>query len=168
MTPEVFIAQAAPAATTTTTEQPTPACAGKCPLKDYPYSFAGVFAAGLIIGILLAKLCCKGRKSGSSVSARSEAKRISHYAHPNSGCVEIYVGNLSYDMSEDQLRKEFEKFGKVEMARIILNRFQKSKGFGFVEMPNRAEAEAAINALNDKDIMGRKLRVNEAKNKSRD
>ncbi|MBQ7189706.1 MAG: RNA-binding protein [Kiritimatiellae bacterium] len=71
-------------------------------------------------------------------------------------------------MTEDQLRKEFEKFGKVEMARIILNRFQKSKGFGFVEMPNRAEAEAAINALNDKDIMGRKLRVNEAKNKSRD
>lgn len=165
MTPTLFIAQAP---TTTTTEQPTPACEGKCPFKTYPGSFAGVFAAGLITGILLARIFCKGRKSGSTVSARSEAKRISHYAHSNSGCVEIYVGNLSYDMTEDQLRKEFEKFGKVEMARIILNRFQKSKGFGFVEMPNRAEAEAAINALNDKDIMGRKLRVNEAKNKSRD
>lgn len=84
-------------------------------------------------------------------------------------CVEIYVGNLSYDMSEAQMRKEFEKFGAVKSARIISNRFNhKSKGFGFVEMPNRPEAEAAIKALHDKDILGRKLRVNEAKNKSRE
>ena len=84
-------------------------------------------------------------------------------------CVEIYVGNLSYDMTEEQMRKEFEKYGAVFSARIISNRFnQKSKGFGFVEMPNRSEAEAAIKALNDKDIQGRKLRVNEAKNKSRE
>ncbi|MBQ9430170.1 MAG: RNA-binding protein [Kiritimatiellae bacterium] len=83
--------------------------------------------------------------------------------------MEIYVGNLSYDMTEDQMRKEFEKFGTVFSARIISNRFnQKSKGFGFVEMPNRPEAEAAIKALNDKDVQGRKLRVNEAKNKSRE
>ena len=82
-------------------------------------------------------------------------------------CVEIYVGNLSYDMSEAQMRKEFEKYGTVKSARIISNRFnRKSKGFGFVEMPNRPEAEAAIKALHDKDILGRKLRVNEAKNKS--
>lgn len=84
-------------------------------------------------------------------------------------CVEIYVGNLSYDMTEAQMRKEFEKFGAVKSARIISNRFNhKSKGFGFVEMPNRPEAEAAIKALHDKDILGRKLRVNEAKNKSRE
>jgi len=84
-------------------------------------------------------------------------------------CVEIYVGNLSYDMSEAQMRKEFEKYGAVKSARIISNRFNhKSKGFGFVEMPIRVEAEAAIKALHDKDILGRKLRVNEAKNKSRD
>lgn len=84
-------------------------------------------------------------------------------------CVEIYVGNLSYDMTEAQMRKEFEKYGAVKSARIITNRFNhKSKGFGFVEMPNRPEAEAAIKALHDKDILGRKLRINEAKNKSRE
>ena len=83
--------------------------------------------------------------------------------------IEIYVGNLSYDMSEAQLRKEFERFGAVKSARIIENRFNhKSKGFGFVEMPNRPEAEAAIKSLHDRDLMGRKLRVNEAKNKSRE
>ena len=110
---------------------------------------------GLTIGIIMAKRCKKGR---------------SGYAAGGDGdCVEIYVGNLSYDMSEAQMRKEFEKYGAVKSARIISNRFNhKSKGFGFVEMPNRPEAEAAIRALHDKDILGRKLRVNEAKNKSRE
>lgn len=83
-----------------------------------------------------------------------------------SGMVEIYVGNLSYETDEDQLRKEFEKYGKVHSSRIICNHFsRKSKGFGFIEMPNRAEAEAAIKALNDAEVQGRKLRVNEARNK---
>ncbi len=87
----------------------------------------------------------------------------------NGDCVEIYVGNLSYDMTEGQMRKEFEKYGAVKSARIITHRFnQRSKGFGFVEMPNRSEAESAIKATNGKDVLGRKLRTNEAKNKSRD
>lgn len=82
------------------------------------------------------------------------------------GMVEIYVGNLSYDTDEDQLRKEFEKYGTVHSSRIISNHFShKSKGFGFIEMPNRPEAEAAIKALNDAEVQGRKLRVNEARNK---
>jgi hypothetical protein len=85
------------------------------------------------------------------------------------GCVEIYVGNLSYDMTEAQLRREFERFGGVKSARVIENRFNhKSKGFGFVEMPVRSEAEAAVKALHDREVMGRRLRVNEAKNKSRE
>ena len=114
---------------------------------------AGVI--GLSIGAIVAK-CCRG-------GARSCA------AGGDGDCVEIYVGNLSYDMNEAQMRKEFEKYGAVKSARIISNRFNhKSKGFGFVEMPNRPEAEAAIKALHDKDILGRKLRVNEAKNKSRE
>ena len=111
-------------------------------------------AAGLLVGFIAGKF---GVPSG--------------YYDPNAegDCVEIYVGNLSYDMNEAQMRKEFEKFGAVKSARIIANRFnRKSKGFGFVEMPNRPEAEAAIKALHDKDILGRKLRVNEAKNKSRE
>lgn len=83
--------------------------------------------------------------------------------------VEIYVGNLSYDMSEDEMYREFKKFGKVKSARIIQNRFNgKSKGFGFVEMPVRSEAEKAIKAIHNRDIKGRKLRVNEARSKSRD
>ncbi len=83
--------------------------------------------------------------------------------------IEIYVGNLSYDMNDDQLRREFERFGTVKSSRVIENRFShKSKGFGFIEMIYRKEAEAAIKALHDKEVMGRRLRVNEAKNKSRD
>ncbi|MBQ6137482.1 MAG: RNA-binding protein [Kiritimatiellae bacterium] len=79
--------------------------------------------------------------------------------------MEIYVGNLSYDLTEDQLRKEFEVYGTVNSARIITNRATgRSKGFGFVHMPNRAEVDAAVAALSDKEILGRKLKCNEAKN----
>ncbi|MBQ1568753.1 MAG: RNA-binding protein [Kiritimatiellae bacterium] len=79
--------------------------------------------------------------------------------------MEIYVGNLSYDLTEDQLRAEFEKFGKVNSARIITDKFRnRSKGFGFIHMPNRAEADAACAALNDREILGRKIKCNEAKN----
>jgi RNA recognition motif-containing protein len=68
-------------------------------------------------------------------------------------------------MTDDQLRKEFEAFGTVNSARLITNRYNgKSKGFGFVQMPDRAEAEKACAALNDKEIMGRKMKCNEAKN----
>jgi RNA recognition motif-containing protein len=79
--------------------------------------------------------------------------------------VEIYVGNLSYDLSEDQLKAMFAEYGEVASARIVTNRFNgKSKGFGFVVMPNRAEAEKAIEEYSEKEYMGRKMRVNEAKN----
>ncbi len=81
------------------------------------------------------------------------------------GSVELYVGNLSYDMTEAQLRQTFEAFGKVDSVRVVTNRYNnKSKGFAFVVMPNRAEAEKAIAEMNDKDVMGRPMRVNEAQN----
>ena len=74
--------------------------------------------------------------------------------------IEIYVGNLSYDMTDEQLRAAFAKYGEVRRARVIENRHtHKSKGFGFVEMCYRAQAEAAIRALHDKSVMGRRLRV---------
>ena len=83
------------------------------------------------------------------------------------GMVEIYVGNLSYDMNDDQLRALFAKYGVVESARIITHRPSgKSKGYGFVLMPHRAEAEIACKALNGADVMGRKIRVNEARGAS--
>ena len=81
------------------------------------------------------------------------------------GSVELYVGNLSYDMTEDQLRQTFEAFGKVDSVRVVTNRYNnKSKGFAFVVMPNRPEAEKAIAEMNDKEVMGRPMRVNEAQN----
>ncbi len=79
--------------------------------------------------------------------------------------IEIFAGNLNYDMTDEQLEKLFAKYGTVRDARVITNRFNnKSKGFGFVEMVYRVEAEKAIKALNKKTVMGRELRVNEARN----
>jgi RNA recognition motif-containing protein len=121
------------------------------------YVGIGAGVIGLVVGFAAAKLL----KGGGGCR--------SYGGGGDGDCVEIYVGNLSYDMTEAHMRKEFERYGAVKSARIISNRFtSKSKGFGFVEMPNRPEAEAAIRALHDKDILGRKLRVNEAKNKSRE
>jgi RNA recognition motif-containing protein len=78
--------------------------------------------------------------------------------------VNIYVGNLSYTTTEQSLRQAFEAFGRVESVNIIQDRETgRSKGFGFVVMPNNAEAQAAITALNDKDVDGRRVRVNEAR-----
>jgi len=78
--------------------------------------------------------------------------------------VNIYVGNLSYDLTEDDLREAFQAFGEVASASIIKDKFSgRSRGFGFVEMPTDDEAKAAIVGLNDKDLKGRALRVNEAR-----
>ncbi len=75
----------------------------------------------------------------------------------------IYVGNLSYSASEDDLRQTFEDFGEVASARIIIDRATgKSKGFGFVEMRNDQEAKAAIEGLDGKELKGRPMKVNES------
>jgi RNA recognition motif-containing protein len=76
----------------------------------------------------------------------------------------IYVGNLSYGMSEDELRDAFGAFGAVSSVKILMDRETgRSRGFGFVEMPNQSEAETAIAQLNGKDVGGRALRINEAR-----
>ncbi len=76
----------------------------------------------------------------------------------------IYVGNIAYRMTDDQLRTTFEAYGEVTSARIITDReTNRSKGFGFVEMPNREEAMAAIEALNGTETDGRTMTVNEAR-----
>ncbi|VFQ42946.1 RNA recognition motif domain-containing protein [Desulfoluna butyratoxydans] len=76
----------------------------------------------------------------------------------------IYVGNIAYSMSDDELRTVFENFGEVDSARIITDRDTgRSKGFGFVEMPDSDQAAAALEALNGSEIMGRTLTVNEAR-----
>lgn len=76
----------------------------------------------------------------------------------------IYVGNLSYSVTEDDLRQAFEAFGQVASVSIIKDKYSnQSKGFGFVEMPGKEEAQAAINEMNGKDLKGRALNVNEAR-----
>lgn len=76
----------------------------------------------------------------------------------------LYVGNLSYSVRDQELQQLFSQYGKVDSAQVIMDRAtDRSKGFGFVEMSNDTEAQAAINALNGKDSNGRPLTVNEAK-----
>jgi len=76
----------------------------------------------------------------------------------------IYCGNLSYNMTSDSLRAAFEVHGEVSSANVITDRDTgRSKGFGFVEMPNDAEGQAAIDAINGADLDGRPARVNEAR-----
>ena len=79
----------------------------------------------------------------------------------------IYVGNLASDVTGDDLRQAFEAFGQVESVNIITDKFSgDSRGFGFVEMPSKDEATAAIADMNGKDIKGKAVSVNEAKPKT--
>jgi len=81
----------------------------------------------------------------------------------------IYVGNLPYSVTDDELKDTFAEFGEVDAKNtaIVMDRFSgQSKGFGFVDMPNDDEANRAINALNDQPLKGRKLKVNEARPKA--
>ncbi|MFB0553484.1 MAG: RNA recognition motif domain-containing protein [Phycisphaerae bacterium] len=76
----------------------------------------------------------------------------------------IYVGNLSRQTTEDDLRQAFEVFGQVESVNIIKDRFSgESRGFGFVEIPSKQEAQKAIEEMNGKELMGRAVNVNEAR-----
>jgi RNA recognition motif-containing protein len=79
----------------------------------------------------------------------------------------IYVGNLSREVTEDDLLEAFEEFGQVDSVKILKERGSgESRGFGFVEMPAEAEAQSAINGLNGKELKGGKLKVNEARSRS--
>jgi RNA recognition motif-containing protein len=79
----------------------------------------------------------------------------------------IYVGNLSYEVAEEDLQQAFEGFGEVTSVNIIKDRWSgQSRGFGFVEMPTKAQAQSAIEGLNGKELKGRKLNVSEARPRS--
>jgi RNA recognition motif-containing protein len=76
----------------------------------------------------------------------------------------IYVGNLSNTVTDEDLRQEFEEFGQVESANVIKDKFSgESRGFGFVEMPSKEEAMAAISGLEERELKGKKINVNEAR-----
>lgn len=83
--------------------------------------------------------------------------------------MKIYVGNLSFDVTEEELRTEFAPFGKVESASIVMDKYSgRSRGFAFVEMPSVAEGQAAITGLNGKTLKERTLTVNAARPRTDD
>lgn len=76
----------------------------------------------------------------------------------------IYVGNLNYDLKEDDLKQIFGEYGEVVSVKIITDKYTgRGKGFGFVEMSNDEEASKAIDELNEKEVQGRNLKVNKAR-----
>lgn len=120
-----------------------------------PASYA---VAGLAIGFIAGRLSTGGSTSTSSDSGSA--------VEPGDG-VELYVGNLSYDVGEKELIKIFSSHGKVLSARIIKNKFNnRSKGYGFVEMATDSGAGKAVKAMHGKDVKDRKLVVNEARSRS--
>ena len=81
----------------------------------------------------------------------------------------IYVGNLSYELTEDDLKEAFASFGNVASVNIVKDRWSgSSRGFGFVDMPEVDEAQSAINGLSGKVLKGRAIRVSEARSRSED
>ncbi len=76
----------------------------------------------------------------------------------------IYVGNLSHDATDETIREAFESFGQVASARVIKDKYDgQPRGFGFVEMPGEAQAQAAIRSLNGKELLGKQMTVSEAR-----
>ncbi len=81
----------------------------------------------------------------------------------------IYVGNLSSDVTDETIRGAFESFGEVTSARVIKDKYSgQSRGFGFVEMPGQSQAQTAIKGLNGKDLQGKEISVSEARPRSSD
>jgi RNA recognition motif-containing protein len=115
---------------------------------------------GLVVGFAVGRL--SGRSS-SSVEDEAEGDVAEGEG------VELYVGNLSYDLSEKALMKVFSAHGSVLSARIIKNKFNnRSKGYGFIEMASSGGAKKAVAAMHGNEVDGRKLVVNEARSRSRD
>ncbi len=100
----------------------------------------------------------------SGPRTRTRRRILSGTIHLGASCLRIYVGNLSFDTTESELESTFAAFGAVDSANLVSDRYSgRSRGFGFVEMSNNSEAEAAIQAMNGKELQGRALTVNEAR-----
>ncbi len=130
--------------------------------------------AGLVAGLILGRLNgrvgagASGRASGGRTRAAAASDDGDDSGFTGEG-IELYVGNLSYDISEADLKKTFGAYGDVLSVRIIKNKFNdRSKGYGFIEMAVQSGADKAVKAMHGKDIMGRKLVVNEARSRSRE
>jgi RNA recognition motif-containing protein len=137
------------------------------------------FAVGVIAGweLRARRAPGSGRREGRERDRGREPRRPSPRREEDAAAggagegegIEIYVGNLGYDVADKDLNGLFRPFGKILSARVIRNRSNgKSKGYGFVNMIERPEAEAAIKALHGQESAGRKLVVNEARSRSRE
>ena len=127
----------------------------------------GWFLLGVLAG---RKLGSKQQPAPRSQPGRQPAKTQAQQPRRETaaGGGELYVGNLSYEMTEEELRDLFGKAGKLVSIRLIENKFNgKSKGYAFIEMANEAHALAAIQQLNGKEFKGRKMVVSQAKSKAR-
>ena len=83
--------------------------------------------------------------------------------------MDSYVGNLSYDVTDETIKQAFESFGEVTSARVIKDKYTgRSRGFGFVEMPVQSQAQTAIKSLNGKELLGKEMTVNEARPRTGD
>lgn len=130
---------------------------------------AGASLAWFIVGVVAGKQLPRASAGRGARKSKGKGKTPAKSRARSGSQIELYVGNLSYNIRTKDLQQAFEKFGKVASARIIQNKFNgKSKGFGFVEMANQAGSNAACKGLNGADLKGRKLVVNEARERSRD
>ena len=124
----------------------------------HAHHWIGLGVVALALAWLVAAIALR-LVSGSGKGAAKRAPRPPRA----DGLIEIYAGNLNYDMTDAQLEAAFAKYGVVSSARVVAHPSGKSKGYGFVLMPHRSEAEIACKALNGAEVLGRKLRVNEAR-----
>ncbi len=129
---------------------------------DCVYVVAVVALACLVAGVLL------GRSLPSRPRSRGSASRSDDQDKGKKKSFELYIGNLSYDTTEAELKKAFERFGKGVSVRIIGHpQSGGSKGYGFVQVPGKDAAKAAQNALNGTELNGRRMTVSEARKNSR-
>ena len=134
-----------------------------CPVSGCDIPMFAIIGAVVVIALLILAILAKKKKKPGQKAAPGKPGKSN-----GPDMVEIYVGNLSYDMTDAQLRREFERFGVVKSARVITHRTNsKSKGYGFVEMPHRKEALIGIKALDNSEVLGRRIRVNEARANTR-
>jgi RNA recognition motif-containing protein len=113
------------------------------------------------------RFCGKGAKAAGT-GLHGEARSLNLYRERTKEVsMNIYVGNLSYDITEEDLKQTFEAFGEVASAKVIKDMYSgRSKGFGFVEMANNTEAQSAIDDLDGKELKGRTIKVNMARSRT--
>lgn len=137
------------------------------------YKMLAISAATAVVGFVVGFVVGKSGNAKSASPVKGKSKGGNSASRPpkmtSASGVELYVGNLSYDVDDSMLKDEFAVYGTVVSARVIKNKYNnRSRGYGFVEMSNEKEAEKAVSKTNGKEVLGRPLVVNIARSSSRD